>query len=320
MTANMRKREESQRGIVSAKTKRLLTLYAEDLGVRYGERTAAGYRGQVRAFLGWLQERGIELSEVRTEDLHAYETALYAARKPDGKPYSMGAQANRLVAIKNLFRFLYRRGFLLRDPAASLPARRLEQRLPRVILTRQEAARIIGAPDKKTPLGLRDRAILETLYATGIRVSELVGLKVEDVDTEDRLLRIVLGKGRKDRVVPLTRAAADAIERYLVKARAQLLGPVRSPRLFLGPHGGSLTRLSANRMIHRRAKEARVKKPVTCHTFRHSVATHLLKGRADIRHIQRLLGHGSLSTTERYTRVEVEDLKAVIARAHPRGR
>lgn len=315
-------RHGNQQGSVSApsaKTRKLLGLYEEDLSLRHGERTAASYRGHVRAFLHWLLGRGLDLVDVRTEDLHVYERDLYAARKSDGKPYSVGAQANRLTAVKSLFRFLYRRSYLLQDPAAALKAPRLEERLPRVILTREEAARILEAPDK-TPLGLRDRAILETLYGAGIRVSELVSIKVEDVDTEDRLLRIVLGKGRKDRVLPLTHAAAGAIERYLVKARPHLLGRVRSGRLFLGPSGGSLTRLSANAIVHHWAKEARVKKPVTCHTFRHSMATHLLKGRADIRHIQRLLGHGSLSTTERYTRVEVEDLKEVIARAHPRGR
>ena len=305
---------------VSPKTARLVRLYEEDLLVRYGERTSSGYRGHVRGFLAWLVERKLDLVEVRTEDLHAYEHDLNAARKKDGKPYSIGAQANRLTAVKSLFRFLYRRSYLLHDPAASLPAPKTEDRLPRVILTRKEAARILDAPDTRTPLGLRDRAVLETLYATGIRVSEIVSLKVSDVDTEERILRVILGKGRRDRVVPLTHTAAGAIERYALKARPQFQGEKKSLLLFLGRMGGALTRRSANTIVHHWAKQARIKKPVTCHTFRHSVATHLLKGRADIRHIQKLLGHRSLSTTERYTRVEIEDLKQVIARAHPRGR
>jgi len=316
----MRDSEQNQQGSVSRKTARLIRLYEEDLQVRYGDRTSAGYRCHVRAFLAWLVARKLDLLEVRTEDLHIYEQDLNAERKPDGKPYSIGAQANRLTAVKSLFRFLYRRSYLLHDPAASLPAPRTEDRLPRVILTRKEAARILDAPDRRTPLGLRDRAVLETLYATGIRVSEIASLKVGDVDTEERLLRIILGKGRRDRVVPLTRTAAAAIERYALKARPKLHGKKRSSMLFLGAQGGVITRRSANDIVHYWVKKARVKKTVTCHTFRHSVATHLLKGRADIRHIQKLLGHRSLSTTERYTRVEIEDLKQVIARAHPRGR
>jgi len=313
-------RHGNQQGSLSARDKRIFQLYEEDLGLRFGERTVAGYCGHVRAFLAWLSSRGLDLHEVRSGDLDAYQTALYARRKSDGKPYSTGAHANQLTAVKSLFRFLYRRAFVLTDPAASLPMPRLEQRLPRVILTKQEAARILEAPDKRTPLGLRDRAILEVLYATGIRASELVKLAVEDIDTEDRLLRVVLGKGNKDRVVPLTHLAARAIERYLVRGRPKLVGSVRSSALFVGPEGGRLQRGRLSAIVKEWAKEAHVKKPVTCHTFRHSVATHLLKGRADIRHIQRLLGHSSLSTTERYTRVELQDLKEVIARAHPRGR
>jgi len=189
-----------------------------------------------------------------------------------------------------------------------------------VILTKEEARRILETPDSKTPQGLRDRAILETFYATGIRVSELASLTPYDVDTEERTLRVVLGKGRKDRNVPLTRAAADAIEAYLVKARPKVVGPRKVRFLFLQDRGGKMDRSTLARMVSRWAKAARVKKHVTPHTFRHTVATHLLKGRADIRHIQALLGHSSLRTTERYTRVEISDLREVIRRAHPRGR
>jgi integrase/recombinase XerD len=318
MTPKSPPRHGNQQGSVSAKTKRLLQLYEDDLALRYSERT--NYPGHVRTFLSWLNSRGLDLHDVKNEDLDAYQTALYARRKTDGKPYSTGAHANRLTSIKSFFRFLYRRGFVLTDPAATLPMPRLEQRLPRVILTKQEAERILETPDRKTPLGLRDRAILEVLYGTGIRASELVKLAVEDVDTEERLLRVVLGKGKRDRVVPLTRTAARAVERYLVEGRPKLVGRARSSILFVGVEGGQLQRGRLSTIVKEWAKEAHVRKPVTCHTFRHSVATHLLKGRADIRHIQRLLGHRSLSTTERYTRVEVSDLKEVIARAHPRGR
>jgi len=302
---------------VSAKTGRLLELYEDDLSVRYTERTPPSYMPHVYTFLAWLLDRGIDLSAVRTEDLLAYQSELYAARKKDGRPYAASYQSIRLSVLKSFFRFLTRRGYLLHDPSAEIEHPKAESRLPRTILTKEEAKRILEAPEGKTPRGMRDRAILETLYATGIRASELSNLTPYDVDTEERTLRVVLGKGRKDRNVPLTRAAAQAIETYLVKGRAQL---GRSRFLFLQDRGGRMDRSTLARIVGFWAKEARVKKHVTPHVFRHSVATHLLRGRADIRHIQALLGHASLKTTERYTRVEVQDLRDVIRRAHPRGR
>ena len=179
---------------------------------------------------------------------------------------------------------------------------------------------MLDAVRGKSPKVLRDRAILETLYATGMRVAELCALRVSDVDTEDLLVRIVMGKGRKDRNVPLTPAAGRAIDAYLMLGRAKLLARTPRKELFVGERGAKLHRAVVNKLILPWAKKAGIKKHVTCHTFRHSVATHLLRNRADIRHIQVLLGHASLKTTERYTRVEIEDLKRVVARAHPRGR
>jgi integrase/recombinase XerD len=287
--------------------------------VRYAPGTAREYRRQVRVFLAWLEERGVELVSVRGEDLQAYQKALYARRNLKGRPFSTGFHKNHITALKSFFRFVYRRGALLHDPASSLAYPRLEHRLPRTILTRDEARRIVEAPDASAR-GLRDRAMQETLYATGIRVSELVSLTPDDVDTEERLLRVVLGKGNKDRNLPLTSAACDAIDAYLLEGRPRLVSPRSGKQLFLANRGGRLDPSTVNRILHERAKQARIKKHVTCHTFRHSVATHLLKGHADIRHIQALLGHASLATTERYTRVEISDLQRVIRRAHPRGR
>lgn len=305
---------------LAAKPARLLALYGEDLRVRYSPRTAQAYAADVGGFLRWLTRQGLALAEVRTADLEAYRADLYAARKSDGRPYVLGSLANRLKAVKSFYRFLYRRGYLLFDPAAGLELPHQPFQLPRVILTPEEARRILEAPRRATPLELRDRAMLELLYATGLRVSELIQLRADHVDTEERLLRIIEGKGRKDRNLPLTRAAARAVARYLAKGRPELARRSKAPQLFLADKGGLLTRSRMSRIVRRWSKQAGVKKRVTCHTFRHSVATHLLRGRADIRHIQVLLGHKHLSTTERYTRVEVSDLKRVIERAHPRGR
>lgn len=305
---------------MSLPEERLLGLYADDALVRCASRTASGYVREIRRVLAWLGARGVALVNVRTQDIVAYQSELFARRRKDGRPFTAGAHKNAVMAVKSFFRFLYRRQMLLTDPAAAVAYPRTDRRLPRVILTRDEALRILLAVKGTSPVALRDRAILETFYATGIRVSELANLTPEDVDTEERLLRVVLGKGRKDRNVPLTRAAAQAIEHYLVLGRPHLASAKGARFLFLARRGGWMDASPLNVMVQSWAKKARVKKHVTCHTFRHSVATHLLKGRADIRHIQALLGHASLATTQRYTHVEISDLQDVIRRAHPRGR
>jgi integrase/recombinase XerD len=294
--------------------------YEEDLRLRMSPHTVRGYLQHARDVVAWLAARGVELSSVRTSDLLANQTELVAAKKKDGQPYSTGYQQNHVSALKALFRFLVRRSYLLQDPAAALEMPKSETRLPRVILTKDEARRIVEAPRGASPRELRDRAILETLYATGIRASELAALTPQDVDTEERTLRVVLGKGRKGRVVPLTHAASRALEAYLAKGRGKLLRHPTTPWLFVSDWGVQCRDSSLNLMIQSYAKRAGVKKRVTCHTFRHTMATHLLRGHADIRHIQVLLGHRSLQSTERYTRVEISDLREVVRRAHPRGR
>jgi integrase/recombinase XerD len=330
MSPNPRTCGGNQQGSLSTRDERLLRLFEDDSALRYGERTVTEYVAHVRAFLAWAEAKGLTLTGLKREDLIAYQSELFALRRHDGKPYSAGFQANRFSALKSLFGFLTRRLFVLHDPMAGLGRPRLETRLPRTILTPSEARRIIEAPATRTPLGLRDRAILETLYATGIRASELIQLSPFDVDTEDRTLRVVRGKGGKDRNVPLTPPAAAAIERYLASGRPALLAATRtgpgvypakaSKRLFVSPRGGVLYRATLDKLVRRWARQSGVKKRVTAHTFRHSIASHLLKHGADIRHIQALLGHQSLTTTERYTHVEISDLQAVVRRAHPRGR
>jgi integrase/recombinase XerD len=303
---------------MSAKMKRLLRLYEDELPSRYSERTAPQYLSQVLVFLGWLSHRDLELTDVRTEDIEAYLNDELGQKRPDGKPYSLSTHQKRLLAVKSLFQCLYRRGYLLHDPSSSIGFKIKMKRLPRVILTEKEARKIIDAARDTTPEGLRDRAILETFYGTGIRVTELANLTLEDADTEEKTLRIVLGKGQKDRNVPLTTAAAEAIAAYVESGRSKLVRSTRVRYLFVGNQGGWLHRAVLSRIVQRYAEKAGIKKHVTCHTFRHSVATHLLRNRADIRHIQMLLGHESLQTTQLYTRVEISDLKKVIERAHPR--
>lgn len=330
LAAKSRDREAHLRASLSAKPATLLRQYEDDLALRYAERTVPEYLAHVRAFLAWLETHRLTLPAVTRPDLQRYQAELFALRKSNGTPYSAGFQVNRLSALKSFFGFLVRRQILLADPTAGLERPRLETRLPRAILTPREARRLVEAPRGRMPLRLRDRAILETLYATGIRASELIHLSPFDVDPEDGVLRIVRGKGGKGRHVPLTRAAADAIAAYLAHGRPALLATKRiasgiypakaTKRLFVSPRGGVLYRATLDQIVHRWATHARIKKRVTAHVFRHSVATQLLKRGADIRHIQVLLGHASLATTERYTRVEISDLQSVVKRAHPRGR
>jgi integrase/recombinase XerD len=305
---------------VNDRVRRLLRLYGDSIAVRHASRTCVAYLADVQLFFDWLHGRGVQLADVRTTDILAYQSDLVAVRKKDGRPYSSSVLINRLSAVKSFFRYLYKSGKVLYDPAAGVEYPRAELRLPRGILTRQQVRRLVEAPDATSCAGLRDRAILETFYATGIRVSELAALAVTDVDTEEKVVRVLRGKGGKERHVPLTTPAAHALENYLLEARPKLRGARRSRLLFLAPRGGRLLTSTLNQLVQRYAKDAALKRHVTCHTLRHTVATHLLKGGADIRHIQALLGHSSLQTTERYTRVEISDLKDVIRRAHPRGR
>jgi integrase/recombinase XerD len=321
MRATRRGRLATWAGLgLSAKTERLLDLYREDMEMRFSPGTVRGYVFSVWHLVAWLRRKGVDLAQARTEDLQTYQRELYTRKTRKGRPYSLGYQSSQITAVKGFYRFLYKRLFILRDPAAALELPRLEKRLPRAVLSQQEVRRILAVARDRSPIGLRDRAMLETFYATGIRYGELARLSPYDVDTEDRVLRVVLSKGRKDRNVPLTIAACRAIEDYLVNGRQALVKDPKVRFLFLSDKGGFLHCAVANERVQRWAKKARIKKHVTCHTFRHSIATHLLKGKADIRHIQALLGHACLGTTERYTRVEIGDLKEVIARAHPRGR
>jgi integrase/recombinase XerD len=311
---------QDQAVTVSKKTLELLRLYSDELHARYAERTVPDYVTHARSFVGWLAERGIDLCEARPEDLHKYQAELAATKRPDGRLYSISHQSHRLYVIRGLYLFLCRRGLTLHDPTRTIELPRVVKPLPKVILTPREASRILNAAAGRSPTVLRDRAMLETLYCTGLRIGELAALSLGDVDFEAGIVRVVKGKGGRARVVPLTPLAAAAIERYLTAGRAKLLIRRQAPReLFVGGYGSRLQTAVANKIVQRWAKKAGIKKHVTCHTFRHSVATHLLQRGADIRHIQVLLGHSSLQTTEIYTRVEIGDLRKVVARAHPRG-
>ena len=311
--ATARRRRLSQPVAPSTLTKvqKVLALFDEWCAQHLAARTVDGYASGARRFATWMMEAGLGFADVHHDDVQRYQGDLFARKQLiNGKPFSPSTIAGRLEAVRCLYRFLLKHRYVIFDPCSSIEMPRVARTLPRVILTRGEAKRII----ERQPFGSMERAILETFYATGIRVSELIALRPEDVDTEERVVRVIQGKGSKDRNVPLTRSAAEAVVAYMQKRRQG----GSDPQLFLG-RKGKLTRSLMALMVRRCARKARVKKIVTPHVFRHTVATHLLRNGADIRHIQVLLGHGSLQTTERYTRVEIHDLRKVVEKSHPRG-
>ena len=243
---------------------------------------------------------------------HHYEpTGQGAAR-------SIVYQNRVLSTVRSFFRFLHLEGLIAHNPASELEYAREQQTLPRNILTPNEARRVIEAPDTRTVLGYRDRAILEVLYATGIRKNELMNLCLENVNLDEELLRINAGKGGKDRVVPLTAVACSFLETYVKAVRPQLLGKKKSPRLFISLRGQPMARNTVGTVVEKYAARAKVKKRVTCHLWRHSCATHLLQNKANLRHVQEILGHKSLATTERYLHLTITELKEAHRRFHPR--
>lgn len=242
-----------------------------------------------------------------------YALSLQRKVSRHGRPLAVSTQAGTLAGLRFFFDFLVKTGMLLFSPMSHLPRPRLPMHLPRPLRVRQITTLLKRLPE--TPLGRRDRAMVELLYGTGMRRGELAHLKLEDLDGERGQVFIREGKGRKDRVVPLGRKAEDALTLYLEEARGKLLrGETRY--VFLGAGGRPLSGDGVT--LRLKVLGERAKMRVRPHLLRHSCATHLLRGRADIRQIQRLLGHESLRTTERYTRVEVSDLQAVIRRCHPR--
>lgn len=275
-----------------------LAAYRRDLG-RYAEHLAASGR--------------TEMAEVTTADVSAF---LHRIRGEDGAAASSAARM--LSSVRGLHRFLAEDGLVPDDVAHEVGPPKLPMRLPKAI-TIDEMARLIGASEGEEPVLVRDRALLELLYATGTRVSEAVGLDVDDLATGSMVR--VLGKGGKQRLVPVGSYARAAIEGYLTRVRPMWAAKgVGTPALFLGPRGARLSRQSAWLVIQAAAERAGLAAHVSPHTFRHSFATHLLQGGADVRVVQELLGHSSVATTQLYTLVTADALRDVYTTAHPRAR
>jgi integrase/recombinase XerD len=292
----------------------LLDRYVEELrALRY----SASYVEKTRLTLPKLFEHLPGVSDVRAVDeahLASYARHLEQHRTKKGEALAPGSRASALTVIRRFFAFLEAEGLILRNPAATLPLPK-ERRLPRGILTETQARRLMAAPLPASALGRRDRAILELLYGAGLRLGEAVRLDTSDVDLREGVLLVRSGKGKRDRVVPVPGRAAAALDVYLAVARLELLRRF-DPAVFLSSFGARLGAAGMRLMIERHGRAIGV--TLTPHTLRHTCATHLLRHGADIRHVQALLGHRCLGTTALYTRVAVADLRAVIARCHPR--
>jgi integrase/recombinase XerD len=294
--------------------------FLEDLQVRnYSARTIADYGYHLNLWTQFLEpEQVCELNRITDGTVAEFQRWLYYHPTRRGAARGVQNQNTVLAAIKSFFRFLKNEGLLVHDPAAAVEYARQPKTLPRSVLTPEEAKQILERVDTSTPVGKRDRAILEVLYATGIRRSELRNLTLNDLDLAEGLVRITLGKGAKDRVVPLGTMAVQALYAYLNDSRPQLLGRGLTDRLFLSYRGHPLDPHTLGALVKRRAQAADIKKLVTPHVWRHTCATHLVQNHASLRHVQDLLGHRSLATTERYLRLTITDLKEAHAKFHPR--
>lgn len=273
------------------------------------------------AFIAWAALLGVtDAQDVTPEALEAYRVHLFRHRKADGAPLALRTQVARLVAVRAFLRWLAREGITAADLSVRLELPRGEYRLPATILSPGEVETILALPNITKPLGLRDRAMMETLYVTGIRRSELVRLRLRDVDHARQLLLVRKGKGGRDRMVPTGERCLGWLLAYRQMARPKLAAGESSDRLFLSSRGTPMRAKKLTALVSAYVSAAKLGKNGSCHLFRHAAATHMLENGADIRFIQAMLGHESLDTTKLYTHVSIAPLAAVHAATHPAAR
>jgi len=293
--------------------------YLEWLRARnYSERTVENREGYLGFFIAWCEARSLTRpQEVTKPILERYQRHLFHLRKDNGKPLSFRAQHSRLVPIRSYFKWLTRQNVLLWNPASELELPRLERRLPKHVLTASEADEVMMQTDVREPLGVRDRAILETLYSTGMRRMEILGLSVFDLDPERGTIIVRQGKGKKDRMVPVGQRALLWVERYLDQVRPSLAVAPDEGVLFLTHLGERFAPHGMTALARRYVNLAETGKRGACHLFRHTMATLMLDNGADIRFIQEMLGHVKLETTQLYTQVSIRKLQEIHAATHP---
>ncbi|HXW61656.1 MAG TPA: site-specific tyrosine recombinase XerD [Candidatus Acidoferrales bacterium] len=275
------------------------------------DNTIKAYRRDLEKFVAFCQQRRLSTERVERSDIVDFLGTLYR------KGLDSRSVARHLVTIRNFFRFALVEGYVEQDPSATIESPKFRRSLPE-FLTVEEVDRLLCQPDTTSVTGLRDRAMIELMYSCGLRVSELCGLSVSDLQQEEGCLRCI-GKGNKQRLVPVGRQALATIERYLRESRPKLLGDRHAPYLFLGQTGNSIDRVAYWQRLRDYGRQAGIRKSLKPHMLRHSFATHLLDRGADLRSVQIMLGHSDISTTQIYTHVVEERLKQVYKAHHPRA-
>ena len=301
---------------------RAIRTYLDHLSVERGlaANTLTSYRRDLRRYQEYLEELGIDSLDAVTEATVTSFLVRLREGDADHPALSSTSAARTVVAVRGFHKFAVSDGLAASDPAAGVKPPAPAKRLPKALPLADVEAILEAAGSAGTTLALRDRALLEVLYGTGARISEAVGLDVDDLDTVDGTV-LLRGKGSKERLVPVGSYALEAVDAYLVRGRPELVAAGSgTPALFLNARGGRLSRQSAWAVLVRAAERAGVTRDVSPHTLRHSFATHLLDGGADVRVVQELLGHASVTTTQVYTLVTVDNLREVFATAHPRAR
>jgi integrase/recombinase XerD len=278
--------------------------------------TLEAYRGDLLQFGRFLEERGVSAIDASAVDVGDFLTRL-ATGDAEHRPASPATIHRKSACLRSFYRHLRREGVRDSDPTATLSAPRRGRKLPQV-LTRGEVDRLLAQPRGTDPQALRDRALLELLYACGLRASEAIGLELGDVDLDERVLR-ARGKGSKERLVPIGQAALKAVRIYLERGRPALVKQRPETHLFVNFRGGQLTRQGLYKIVRRHAASAGLADRMSPHTLRHTFATHLLSGGCDLRSVQEMLGHADVSTTQLYTHLSSERLKDVYFKAHPRA-
>lgn len=290
---------------------------AHQLEKHYSPRTVQNRETYLRYFVAWADERGLKYpAEITRPVLEAYQRYLFHHRKKNGEPLSVRSQHGRIIPIRAFFSWMVKTNQLLSNPASDLELPRLDHRLPRAVLSQREVELILSSIDTQTALGVRDRAILEVLYSTGMRRMEIIALRWDDFDIERGTVFVREGKGKKDRMVPIGERAIKYCEKYLYDVRPSL-DLISDPSFFLTSLGEAFTPNRMTQLVRNAIDAADIGKSGSCHMLRHSCATLMLENGADIRFIQQLLGHASMNTTQIYTHVSIQKLKAVHTLTHP---
>ncbi|MCH6259227.1 site-specific tyrosine recombinase XerC [Puniceicoccaceae bacterium K14] len=298
----------------------LRDMHLDYLAIRnYASTTVRNRENYINRFALWCEERSlVQPGQITKQILERYQKWLFNYRDPkNGKKLSFRSQHARLLPLRAFFKWLCQRDLLPANPAADLDLPRVEKRLPRHVLNPREAELVLGQADTLTAMGLRDRAMMEVLYSTGIRRMEIANLKVYDLDPDRMLVFVRLGKGKKDRMVPIGERALAWTNRYLEESRPSLESTKSDDALFLTNLGEAFTPNRLTQMVRDYVKAADLGKTGSCHLFRHAAATHMLENGADTRMIQALLGHARLETTQIYTHLSIKQLQQVHAATHP---